>query len=179
MTRKQALNSAIKALSTNKDYEETVALLQEIYDELPLNHWSEKSIHDTVKQFIIDNEKVPTATDFKRKDMPSHTIIKQKYNITLKQWLNTYYPTEKINYDMLKEKYTNDFVNEYQKIKPKSQYEFNKNKSQQTKVWQTIASYNNVKSWKDLLKKLHLPLYTEKNTNNIKVNVYHDYDFED
>ena len=95
MTRKQALQKAISALSTMDGYDETIALLQDIYDELPLIHWSDKSIHDTVKQFIIDNGRMPTATDFKRKGMPPHPVIKQKYKITLGEWLEKFYPTPK------------------------------------------------------------------------------------
>ena len=64
MTRKQALNKAIQALSKKKEYSEVIQLLQDIHDELPLIHWSDKSIRDTVEQFIVDNGRRPSATDF-------------------------------------------------------------------------------------------------------------------
>lgn len=67
MTRKEALKKAIEILSETIDI---TALLQDIYDELPLIHWTDKSIRDTVEQFIIDNIRVPTATDFKKKVCP-------------------------------------------------------------------------------------------------------------
>ena len=83
MTRKQALYKAIQELSKDEGFFETVKLLQDIYDELPLVHWSDKSIRDTVEQFIVDNGRPPTVTDFKAKGMPPHPVFKQKYKITL------------------------------------------------------------------------------------------------
>ena len=161
MTRKQALKKAIKALSNKKEYTEVVQLLQDIHDELPLIHWSDKSIRDTVEQFIIDNDRPPTATDFKRKGMPPHPVIKQKYKITLGEWLEENYPTYTPTFEELKEKYTKEFIEDYNRIKPKSQEEFNQNRTKGTKGWQTVAKYHNVNSWRKLIKSLELPLYFE------------------
>ncbi len=183
MTRKQAINQAIQALSKDKKYSETVKLLQDIYDELPLIHWSDKSIRDTVDQFVIDNGRNPTATDFKRKGMPPHPVIKQKYKITLGEWLEQNYPVHKPTYDELKEKYTNEFLLDYDRIKPKSQEEFNDNRTKGTRGWQTLAFYYNVKSWRNLIKTMGLPLYYEMKRDRIppriKVNIHTDYDFSD
>lgn len=41
-------------LSQFPEYAEEVQLLQDICDELPLIHWSDKSIRDAVAQFILD-----------------------------------------------------------------------------------------------------------------------------
>ena len=41
MTRKQALKQAIRLLSENPENAEVIEKLQDIYDELPLIHWSE------------------------------------------------------------------------------------------------------------------------------------------
>ena len=106
MTRKQALQRAITVLAKNPEYAEDIRILQEIYDELPLIHWSDSSIRDTVEQFILDNGRVPTASDFKKKGMPPHPVIKQKYKITLGEWLEKHYPVRKPTYEELKEKYT-------------------------------------------------------------------------
>ena len=75
MTRKQALQRAIEALSTNPEYAEDIRILQEIKDELPLIHWSDSSIRDTVEQFILDNNRVPTVTDFKKKGLPTQMLL--------------------------------------------------------------------------------------------------------
>ena len=183
MTRKQALNKAIEALSKKKEYAEVVGLLRDIYDELPLIHWSDKSIRDTVDQFIVDNGRVPTASDFRRKEMPPHPVIKQKYKITLGEWLEQNYPVHKVSRDELKEKYTKEFLEDYERIKPKTQEEFNRKRSKETKSWQTVAVYHGVKSWRALLEVLGLPSYSVKQLDrtqpNIKVNIFTHYDFCD
>ena len=93
MTRKQALQRAIEHLSRFPEYTEEVRLLEEIRRELPLIHWSDRSIHDTVEQFILDNGRPPTASDFKKAGMPPHTVIQSKYKMPLSRWLDENYPT--------------------------------------------------------------------------------------
>ncbi len=183
MTRKQALQRAITLLSENPEYAEEVRILQEIGNELPMIHWSDSSIRDTVDQFIIDNGRVPTASDFRKSGMPPHPVIKQKYKITLGEWLEQNYPVRKPTYEDLKEKYTKDFLEDYYRIKPKSQEEFNKKKRPETRGWQTLATYHNTKSWRNLLKALNLPLYFDMRRDHvpakITVNFHIDYDFKD
>lgn len=184
MTRKQALNQAIQALSKRKGFEEVIQLLQDIHDELPLIHWSDKSIRDTVEQFILDNNgKIPSASDFKRKGMPPHPVIKQKYKITLSEWLEQNYPTYKPTHEELKGKYTKEFLKDYNRIKPKSQEEFNRNRTKGTRGWQTVAAYYDVKSWRNLIKALDLPLYFPMYRDHMKpqfkVAIHNDYDFTD
>ena len=181
MTRKQALHKAIKILSNSKENTEIIQLLQDIYDELPLIHWSDKSIRDTVEQFIIDNGRNPTATDFKRRGMPPHPVIKQKYKITLGEWLELNYPTKKLSYEKRKEQYTKDFLENYYRIKPKTSEEFNNKRKEGTKSWQTVAVHYNIKSWRALLKTFNLPIFVSYNIYKpmeIQVNIYSDYNFD-
>lgn len=183
MTRKQALLRAANILSDSGENKETVALLKEIYEELPLTHWTDKSIKDTVRQFIEDNGRVPTATDFKRNGMPPHTVIKQKYNITLGEWLDKNFPRSKDTYNELKKKYTQQFTVDYCRIKPSSQDNFNKRRSENSRSWQTVAKYNGVKTWRDLIKVLELPDYSYYSRTaahkTLRVKVITDYDFAD
>ena len=83
----------------------------------------------------------------------------------------------------LKEKYTKEFLEDYYRIKPKAQEEFNQKRTKGTKGWQTLAFYYNVKSWRNLLKAMNLPLYFELKKDRvppkIKVNIYTNYDFRD
>lgn len=176
MTRKQAITKAIQAVSESglEESNDIIGLLQDIYDELPINHWTDKSIRDSVEQFIIDNGRNPTATDFKKRGMPPHPVIKQKYKVTLSEWLENNYPTQNLNFDELKNKYTNAFVEDYLRIKPKSSDEFNRKKSADTKCWQTVAKYYDVKSWLPLLSVLNLPHYEADNCKkpvHINVNI--------
>ena len=77
----------------------------------------------------------------------------------LGEWLNQNYPTRKPSYDKLKAKYTKAFIKDYNRIKPRSQYEFSEKKSPATRSWQTVAAYYNTRSWRTLLKALNFPLY--------------------
>ena len=102
---------------------------------------------------------IPTASDFGKPGMPPHTVIRQRYKKKLSEWLKENYPERSKTYDGQKEQYTRMFIEDYHKIKPKSQSEFNRNKRPETRDWQTVAKYHNVKSWRKLLKTLDLPLY--------------------
>ena len=183
MTRKQALQRAIEHLSQFPEYAEEVRLLREISQELPMIHWSDHSIRDTVEQFILDNGRPPTVTDFKKAGMPPHTVIQNKYKMPLRQWLTENYPTPKPSAEELKAEYTQAFLEDYHRIKPRSQYEFNQYKRPKTRGWQTVAAYHNTRSWRNLLKKLDLPLYFDMKRDhvpaNLKVIVHNDYDFRD
>ena len=183
MTRKQAISKAIDVLVNQGESGETVQLLRDLYEELPLIHWTDKSIRDTVNQFILDNQRVPTVTDFKHKGMPPHPVFKNKYGVSLHEWLEVNYPVPKPTREELKQLYTSQFIEDYYKIKPRSQEEFNKKKGKETKGWQTVASYYGEKSWRNLIKRLGLPLYFELKRDRVKpsiaVNIHNDYDFSD
>lgn len=180
MTRKQALQEAITVLSAHKGNEAVIHKLQEISADMPLNRWTESAIHDSVQQFIADNGRTPTATDFKKRNMPPHPVIKLRFKKTLGEWLEENYPIPKPTTEELKQKYTEAFLRDYARIKPRSQDEFNKNKSPDTRGWQTVATYYNVKSWRNLIKALDLPLYFDMRRDhkpaNIKVEIILDLD---
>ena len=183
MTRKQALQRAIESLSQFPEYAEEVRLLEEISDELPLIHWSDRSIRDTVEQFILDNGRPPTASDFKKAGMPPHTVIQSKYKMPLSRWLDENYPTPKLSAEERKAEYTRAFREDYRRVRPRSQYEFNQRKRPETRSWQTVAAYHNTRSWRKLLEKLDLPLYFDLKRDhvpaNLKVIIHNDYDFRD
>ena len=182
MTRKTALKQAIYILSRDNRNKEICEKIQELMDELPIIHWSDKSIRDRVEQFIEDEGRIPTVTDFRRAGMPPHPVIKQKYKITLSEWLNQNYPVQKPTFEELKLKYTNEFIKDYNKIQPRSSSEFNEKRTDGTKGWQTVASYYNVSSWRKLIYALnltpHFELYRERIRPKLKVNISHDISFK-
>ena len=113
--------------------------------------------------------------------MPPHTVIKQKYKVNLSEWLEQNYPTHKPSFNELKEKYTKDFIEDYNIIKPKSQQEFNQYRRKGTKGWQTVAAYHDICSWRALIKHLNLTLYFDMQRDhkpmNLKINMHSDFDF--
>lgn len=180
MTRKQALELAVQALAGN---EEAVQVLHTMIDELPLNRWTEAAIRDSVEQFILDNGRPPMRTDFKKKCLPPHTVIKRRFALTLQEWLDQNYPTEKTPLDELHAKATQEFIREYLRIQPVSAEDYNARRTHPSRGWYAIAKYNHTRRWRILLEKLNLPIYnnrgTPDSTPQLKVRVISDYNFED
>ena len=82
MTRKQALSAAIEALNA-AGQTEAAEILHKLSGELPFFSWSEDAIYDAVEQFILDHGQVPTTTDFKKRGLPPHTVIKRRFGLTI------------------------------------------------------------------------------------------------
>ena len=162
MTRKQAIKKAISALSGVSGSGEAIRLLQDLYDEMPLIHWTDKSIRDAVEQFKLDNKRLPTSSDFRKKGMPPHPVIENTYKMPLAEWLELNYPTYKPTRDDLKKKYTKRFVAAYKALKPETSKIYSNNRPADAPCWQTVANYYGVKSWQGLLKALSLPVYQPK-----------------
>lgn len=181
MTRKQALTRAIEVLKLQGE-NEAAQVLEVLHSELPLIHWSDASIRDTVEQYILDNGKPPTASSFKAAGMPPHPVIKNKYGMTLGAWLEANYPTPKPSWDELRDQYTAEFIAEYERIKPRSAEEYNA-KRIGAKGWLTIKRYNEVETWRQLLKKLGLQPYfdlrSERQPVKFQVRFHVDTDFAD
>ena len=180
MTRKQALELAVQALAGN---EEAVQVLHTMIDELPLNRWTEAAIRDSVEQFILDNGRPPLRTDFKKKHLPPHSVIKRRFGVTLQEWLDQNYPPEKTPLDELHAQATQDFIREYLRIQPVSAEDYNARRTHPSRGWYAIAKYNHTRRWRILLEKLNLPIYNNRGTPDsapqLKVRVISDYNFED
>lgn len=182
MTRKQALAMAEQVLS-GRGQNEAAAILHKLSGELPFYSWSEDAIRDAVEQFILDHGRVPTTTDFKRRGLPPHTVVKKRFGITLQEWLNRDYPVVKPSEDEKRTKATEAFVRDYFRIQPKSADEFNARRTPRTHCWYTVAVYNHTRSWRNLLAKLELPIYNNidvpRTKPDLKVSVISDTDFRD
>ena len=180
MTRKQALELAIRALADN---EEAVQVLHTIIDEYPLNRWSEAAIRDSVEQFILDHGRVPNTRDFKRRGLPPHTVIQHHFGVNLKEWLERNYPVYRPPLDEIQAKATEDFIREYLRIRPVSAEDYNARRAHPSRGWFSIAKYNHTRRWRILLEKLNLPIYNNRGvpdgTPQLKVKVISDYNFED
>jgi len=180
MTRKQAIQRAIEVLSANAENDEAIALLQDISNELPLVHWSDKSIRDSVEQFRLDHGRVPTVTDFKKAKLPPHPVVKKTYDITLAEWLTENYPEEHPSKEQLIKQRIHNFIEDYNRIKPDSPRQYNEHRAPKATRWQTIGSYLNVSTWKELVERLELQPYLpppkERQPMNMDVRIYLDFE---
>lgn len=183
MTRKQALSLAIQALTEAGQNEEAVTVLRTLSEELPLVHWSDAAIRDAVDQFIQDHDRVPTVSDFKKRGLPPHTVIKNRYGATLQCWLQENYPVIMPSQEKQRRALTKEFKKEYLRIRPKSADEYNDHRTPGSPCWYTVAVHNQTKRWRELLKKLKLPVYSSvdvpREAPALKVNIFTHYDFRD
>jgi len=164
MTRKQALHKALDALVHD---ELACKKIRELLGDMPLVNWSEESIFDTIDQFIIDHGRIPTVTDFKKKGLPPHTVIKLRFGVNLRAFLDMYYSTEKLNnskayFTKTREHWQEFFITEYHAIKPGSAEEYNSNRPKGSPSWQTIAKMFEIVKWLDWLNFCQITPYIKK-----------------
>jgi len=150
---------------------------------MPLNRWTEDAIRDSVEQFILDHGRVPTRTDFKKKCLPPHSVIKRRFGLTLQEWMQQNYPIEKPSDDERHAEATEAFVREYLRIQPVSAEDYNARRAHPSLGWSAIARYNHTRRWRILLEKLELPVYNNRAVPRgkveFKVNIISDYDFRE
>ena len=63
-------------------------------EELPFAKWSEAAIYDACDQFFADRGRVPSIKDFDRAGLPSHTVVKQRLGITVRELREKHFPKE-------------------------------------------------------------------------------------
>jgi hypothetical protein len=110
---------------------------------MPLTNWTEQTIFDTIDQFVLNNGRNPTATDFLPRNMPPHPVIKLRFGMTLGEFLAKYYPQPEID----REEYKRLFISEYERIKPKSATKFNQKRRTDTPTWVTFAKMFGIGKW--------------------------------
>lgn len=163
MTRKQALYKALETI-TNKD---VIEKINEILDDMPFTGWSKRTIFDTIDQFIIDNGRSPTTTDFKKKGLPPHPVIKLRFGISLKEFLEKYYSNNKkcnskVYFSKTKEYWKENFIIQYHRVKPTSAEGYNRKRSESTPSWGTVAKLYNIDKWLDWLRFCNIIPYINK-----------------
>ena len=152
MTRKQALHKALEVITD----EAAKAKIWEILDDMPFIGWSERTIFDAIDQFVLDNGRMPYVSDFKKKGLPSHTVIKLKFGVNLKDFLAGHYPSKKLCASRLyfhktKEGWKDIFVRDYIGSRPRSAEEHNRARTKGAPSWQTISTMFGISKWSEWL----------------------------
>ena len=120
-------------------------VIRGMISDLPLTGWTESTIFDSINQFIHDHGRTPTASDFRKKGLPPHPVIKLRFGITLREFLDTHYPKE------TPQQWQNFFCKHYHEIKPTSAEEYNAKRQQGSPQWQYIAKMHGIMKWVDWL----------------------------
>jgi hypothetical protein len=178
MTRKQALQYAITVLNAQNIVNKGVILkIQDIMKEMPFCHWSKETIIDTLQQWAIENGRNPTCGDLKKcNNLPPHSIIKLRFNMTAKQFLDKYFPQpleQELNSlycEHPKEYWLNIFKSEYNRIKPSSSNNYNKLRNHQYPSWITTAKMYNLNKWSELLDLCNIHINKSKKQTKFIVN---------
>lgn len=93
MTRKQALIRVCEILSEDAQKEKYIEIqskLQEIIATMSFCEWSEATIFDTLDQWIYEHSRIPTTKDMAGKGLPSIPVIKNRFELTGKEFTDTY-----------------------------------------------------------------------------------------
>lgn len=167
MTRKMALQKAISILqsinSNDKEISQTIQILQDLIDEIPIKHWTEKCIMDSFEQFVNDHGRYPTIKECDyHPSLPSHSVIKQKYKMSMQEWYDKTFPNrmDRVHCNIIN-RHKADlalFLSEYERIKPCSSKVYDRNRCPEALCWSTIAHREGT-TWCGLIKKYHLPFY--------------------
>ncbi len=161
MTRKQAISIAVQALAEHGQNQEAISVLLTMQEELPLNRWTDAAIRDSIEQFVLDHGRIPNGSDFKRRGLPPHPVIQNRYGVNLHEWLHKTYPQLGTLLEEAQKAATERFVADYLRIRPKSAAKYDKARGGNCCCWYTIARYHHVTTWRALLEKLELPVYSE------------------
>lgn len=183
MTRKQAIIKAIAALKQEGGNDEAIRVLEGLSSELPIIHWSDAALRDTVDQFIVDTGRMPTATDFKKPGMPPYRVFMCNYGLTPTEWLQDNYPEHYPSQQEMIDRHTKAFIEDYLRLQPKSADDFNERRSDKSRGWRCVARYHHLGTWTNLINHLNLPRYSDekpkRTPSKVTVVVHNDYDFRD
>lgn len=93
MTRKQAILGVIAKFEGKKEYRDKVDKLKEICKIMPFTGWDCETIKDSVECFMSENKRVPSVTDFNKKNgLPSPPSVKSRLKMTVGAFLSKYFP---------------------------------------------------------------------------------------
>ena len=154
LTRKAALLEAIELVKRSelpREHKETLSeMLILCVEELPFAKWSEAAIYDACDQFFADRGRVPGIRDFDRAGLPSHTVVKRRLGITVRELREKHFPKELLE-GQNKNAVIEAFRKEYKRCKASTLREYDKNRGVGQPCAQTVMKAAGVSRWTELL----------------------------
>ena len=161
LSRREALKAAYQLVKDaslpQKEKEEILFGLDLCLSELPFAQWSQAAIFDACDQFILDKGRLPRLRDFNRAGLPSHPTVKNRFGLSLRQFLDRYYPpatgipTRSPYGGRPASHWLDIFQREYRSLLPKSAAAYNAQRPKGTPSWATLAKMLGLKTWRELL----------------------------
>ncbi len=162
MTRKDALKKIIEMVQKSDEMGEYKAEILEALElclsELPYTKWSRPAILDACAQHLKDKGTL-TTNDFVGGDLPSHTVVKLKFGMTVAEFREKYFPSWNQRPEYPTEQV---FLDEYERIRPLSRKDYDCQRTVGTPVVSTILERLGVKTWTELKQTYNLPTYKKQ-----------------
>lgn len=162
ITRLQAIDIAISAINQLPDSSENrqaVERLLNIKNDCKAIIWTKELVHQTLNEWVTAHKRNPTVTDLAEPNMPKAVTIQKLFDMKASAFLNIYYPSSKpkrpntSKYTVKsQQEWIDDFIEQFNQIKPKSAKDYNAKRDKTTPTWLTIARYLNISTWNELLK---------------------------
>lgn len=176
MTRKQAISQAISILEKDESNHEICEKLQEILEELPLTHWSDKTIFDAFDQYILEHNCLPSRTEIKlNSKIPTHPTIKNRFGLTLEEFYQKYYcdyinknPSRIYHYQSV-DYWLDNFKKQYIKNNYPPQKQYDALREDNTPSSRHIIKIAGYKNWNELLYYCGFKMHGHNNKSTIKV----------
>ncbi len=173
MTIKKSLELAISIVSesNNPDKDEITRALQICHDTLHTMQWTKELVFDACDQFILENQRDITVTDFDHALLPRHTTIKRLFHMTAAEFRDKYYPLLTFARSISspyrrksEEEVIQMFVDEFHRVKPHSQEDFAaRYDRKRSPCWDTVAKYCGIPHrWTSVLQYLNLKPYPKQ-----------------
>ena len=161
MSFKRAIERAIliiSALPETEEKEEIISRLNELKDKPFITNWTKELVFERLNEWKDSHGRNPTMTDLAEPGMPKAAQIKRLFDMKATAFLNIYYPSSKAKHptsrytQKSKDEYIEEFITQYERIKPRTEKEYNAARNKESPTWMTIARYVGVTSWGELLK---------------------------
>ena len=157
MTRKQAILEALDVLSKIDGKSDVCDKLKEVADSVPFTHWDEKTVFDAIEQFKADNGRYPMLSEFRIKELPTHPTIKNRFKMTLKEFLKKYYPEStpqtSYKYERNREVWLKNFKQQCSRMEElRGADDYDKRRDKETPCAEILCRIIGVKNWGELCK---------------------------
>lgn len=161
--------NAIRQLPQSPENEQAIERLLNMKSDRYI-HWTREMVKDRLDKWAAEHGRNPTVTNLAEPDMPKAVTIQRLFDMKASAFLNIYYPSDTSKrrntskYTIKTEdEWVEDFVRQFNEIKPRSAKDYNAKRAEGTPTWLTVARYLGLSTWGELV------LRTGVNTECLKV----------
>lgn len=165
--------SAIKLLPESEENKQAIIRLNNMKQDRYIN-WTKELVFQYLDNWAKEHGRNPTVTNLVEPNMPKATTIQRLFDMKSSAFLNIYYPNneKKANTSIYsiktKQEWIDNFIQQFNRIQPKSAKEYDVKREKNTPTWLTIARYLNVATWKELLELTNLDVQCLSNQYQFK-----------